>query len=289
MHTIENELLRISVRSKGAELSSIYHKPLELEYMWQGDPAYWSKQSPILFPVVGALRNDTYYFKNHAYQLPRHGFAREMEFTVIGESATSLTFSLSSNEQTDLAYPFQFELRIRYTLDEASLHVTYEVVNTSNEDMYFSIGGHPAFKVPLLENTNYEDYYLEFNARENAGRWPVSREGLIGDIPTQLLEDSKVIPLKKELFLDDAIVLKNLASTQVALKSGKHGRGLQFDFTGFPFLGIWAAKNADFVCIEPWCGIADSVHSEQQLVRKEGINVLRKDDTFLREWKVAVW
>ena len=289
MHTIENDLLRIVIRTKGAELSSVYHKPLQLEYMWQGDPKFWSKQSPVLFPVVGALKNDTYYYQNRAYQLPRHGFAREMEFSVIDQSSTSITFSLSSTEETLLVYPFGFELRIRYALDESSVSVTYEVINLTTADMYFSIGGHPAFRVPLLENTTYADYFIEFNSNEDTGRWPISKEGLIGDEPVSILQGRNIIPLTKELFLQDAIVLKDLRSNHVTLRCNKHSRGLDFDFTGFPFLGIWAAKNADFVCIEPWCGIADSVHADQQLINKEGINKLERNGRFERGWKVTVW
>src|SRR5688572_9820942 len=172
MHTIENDIIRVSIREKGAELSGIFHKPLQLEYMWSGDPAFWSKQSPVLFPIVGALKNNTYFFQNRSYELPRHGFARDKNFSVIDKSASSITFSLSHDEQTLFVYPFKFELRIRYSLDESTVIVVYEVINLSNENMYFSIGGHPAFKVPLLENTNYGDYYLEFNANENAKRWP---------------------------------------------------------------------------------------------------------------------
>jgi len=155
--------------------------------------------------------------------------------------------------------------------------------------MYFSIGGHPAFQVPMIPGNDYNDYFLEFNKIETTGRWPISPEGLIEIKPEPLLLNSQRIPLSKELFLKDAIVFKNLQSDTVKLLSSRSPHGLQFDFPGFPYLGIWAAKHADFVCIEPWCGIADSVNSNQQLKEKEGVNALPAGNSFERSWKVKVF
>ncbi len=289
MHIIENDFLKVAIQEKGAELTSIFSKPLGLEYMWNGDPAFWPKHSPVLFPVVGALKNNTYFFRNRPYELPRHGFAREKAFSVAGQSPDSITFSLSNDEETMLVYPFEFELNIYYRITENILTVTYEVKNRGSEEMYFSIGGHPAFKVPLLNNTNYEDYYLEFNKKENSQRWRVSPDGLIDEGTVPVFSNDSVIPLKKELFSEDALVFKDLVSDRVSLKCNKHPHGLNFDFSGFPYMGIWAAKNADFVCIEPWCGIADGVYADQQLKNKEGINKLGEDETFRREWKLTTW
>lgn len=289
MYIIENNFLRVSIQAKGAELSSIYHKALELEYMWGGDPAFWAKRSPVLFPIVGGLKNNTYFFNNRAYQLPRHGFAREKYFSVTAQSTNSITFSLLYDEETMLVYPFLFELEILYKLNENELTVSYTVKNLMNDGIYFSIGGHPAFKVPLLEDTIYSDYYLQFNSGEKAKRWPVSPDGLIEEEPISFFKDDSIIVLKKELFLEDALVFKDLQSNSVSLKSTKHEHGLDFNFAGFPYMGIWAAKNADFVCIEPWCGIADGVLADQQLKNKEGINRLAKGGSLNKEWNVTFW
>ena len=289
MHIIENNFLRVSIDEKGAELTSIYSKALSLEYMWDGDPAFWSKQSPVLFPIVGGLKNNTYFYHNRAYELPRHGFAREKVFSVIDQSSNEITFLLQSDDETLLVYPFSFEFRISYSLNESTLVVTYDIINVGDEEMYFSVGGHPAFKVPLLANTKYEDYYLEFNRKEKSSRWPVSPDGLIDEEPIPVFNNDSVIPLRKELFVHDALVFKDLVSNKVALKCNKHDRGVDFEFEGFPYMGIWAAKNADFVCIEPWCGIADSVSTDQQLKNKEGINKLNNDESFSREWRVTVF
>ena len=212
MYIIENSFLSVSIQAKGAELISIYSKPLELEYLWNGDPAFWEKHSPVLFPIVGGLKNNTYFFNNSAYELPRHGFAREKIFSVTEQSTTSVTFSLVYDEETLLVYPFQFELKIHYSLNQSMLSVRYEVKNLSSEDeMYFSIGGHPAFKIPLLKDTKYEDHYLEFNKTEVSKRWPVSRDGLIEESPIPVFSNDSVLPLKKELFFQDALVFKDLS------------------------------------------------------------------------------
>ena len=287
MFIIENDELRVSVALHGAELQSIQDKATGQEYMWNAD-SVWAKHSPILFPIVGVLKNNSYYYQGKQYHLSRHGFAREMDFTLKDQAADFLSLQLSCNETTLANYPFPFELYIEYRLDGTSLKVTYTVINTGNDSMYFSIGGHPAFKVPLFAGDNYNDYQLEFNEKETTGRWLINEEGLQKGGSVPLLEDTKHLPLQKELFFADAIVLKQLQSNRVKLVSKQSGNGFQFDFIGFPYLGIWAAKGADFVCIEPWCGVADSVDSDQQLTNKEGINVLRPSGVFERSWQFSL-
>ncbi len=291
MFTIENEYLKIEIHPKGAELQSVYNKKRSLEYMWSGDPAFWGKKSPVLFPIVGTLKNDTYYFENKGYQLSRHGFARDMDFTVTDQTASTITFTLTRSDSTFEKYPFQFRFDIVYSIKDNQLQVMYRVVNKGeiNQKLYFSVGGHPAFKLPVLPGTAYTDYYLKFNKIENAGRWLISKEGLIETSSTPLLNNTQQLPLAKDLFYKDAIVLKHLQSDKVKLVSNTSGDIVEFDFTGFPYLGIWAAKDADFICIEPWCGIADSVNTDQQLTEKEGINVLDSTDQFERTWKLTVY
>jgi len=289
MPVISNEFLEVNIIEKGAELTSIINKNTGLEYMWNADPAFWAKTSPVLFPIVGMLKNDTYYYEGKSYHLARHGFARETKFTIAAREADSITFTLSNTASTIEVYPFHFSFDITYKVINDTLSVTYKITNTGNVKLFFSVGGHPAFKIPLTGGTAYTDYYLQFDKKENASRWPISKEGLIGTEPEPLLENTDRIPLSKELFLQDALVFKNLKSSKVSLKSSATSHGLLFDYTGFPFLGIWAAKNADFVCIEPWCGIADSVSTDQQFINKEGINKLDAGDVFERSWSVTLF
>ena len=289
MFTIENQLLKAVIQAKGAELTSLVDKSTGLEYIWNGDPAFWAKHSPVLFPIVGQLKSNTYIHNGQSYQLPRHGFARERQFVVEEQQADSITFLLSDDEETKNVYPFSFEFRIKYTVVDNALAVAYEVKNLGEDDMYFSIGAHPAFKVPLENGLNYTDYYLAFDKTETAPRWIVSPDGLIENSSQPLLNNSSKLPLTKELFYKDAVVFKNLASSTISLKSDSASHGLKLFFPGFPFMGIWAAKNADFVCIEPWCGIADSVGTSQQLSQKEGINRLQTGEDFNRTWTVTIF
>lgn len=289
MFTIENAKIKAVINAKGAELTSLVNKENQLDYMWAGDPAVWGKHSPVLFPIVGTLKNNTYLYNGKEYQLPRHGFARDKQFAVESQNEDSITLLLRNDAETLTVYPFAFEFRLRYTLFEYSLAVAYEVVNPAKELMYFSVGAHPAFKIPLVAGTDYTDYYLQFNQVETAPRWPISPDGLIEQTPIDLLQNTNRLNLSKDLFQKDALVVKGMASTIVTLGSNKTEHGFRFDYPGFPFMGIWAAKNADFVCVEPWCGIADSVASTQQLPEKEGINKLKGGEKFTRTWTVTVY
>jgi len=285
---LENDFLKVGIKTKGAELTSVFHKKTNLEYMWSADPAFWGKSSPVLFPIVGTLKGDVFQYGGKSYSLPRHGFARDYDFEVERKEGDRAIFLLKSSDETLRKYPFEFELRLHYSLAENNLRVTYDVKNVGDGVQYFSIGGHPAFKVPLVTGARYEDYFLEFQKKETTGRWPLAG-GLVKTEPVPLLDDSKVLPLTRALFSDDAVVLKRLRSTSVSLRSRNDGHGLDFNFEGFPFLGIWAAPNANFVCIEPWCGIADSVNHNQDFVKKEGIEKADAGGSWVKTWAVKFY
>ena len=285
MIILENEKLRVVIAAKGAELQSLIKKQTTIEYMWSGDAAYWGKHSPVLFPIVGGLKNDTYYFNDKAYKLPRHGFAREKIFAAEKISETEAVFTSTEDKETLAVYPFAFTFKLRYKINDNLLSCTYEVFNTSNVDLLFSVGAHPAFAVPITTDTIYTDYYLQFNVTEQLHRWKL-QDGLISSAAQLLPTTNNKLLLTKELFYEDAIVLKNMKSNIITLGCSKHHHGLNFKFDDFPFFGIWAAKDAPFVCLEPWCGIADSVTSNQQLKDKEGINVLAANANWQRSWAV---
>jgi len=289
MYTLQNEQLEITIAAKGAELQKIYNKQTGLDYMWSGDPAFWGKHSPVLFPIVGSLKDGQYQYNNQTYQLSRHGFARDMEFTVLSKTDTDITFSLQQTTKTLANYPFYFELRIHYRIDENKVHIQYEVINQDEKIIWFSIGAHPAFKVPLTQGTSFEDYVLSFNEFENTARYPLTDQGLLAEDPEVFLKNTDELPLKKSLFYQDAIVFKTLQSSSIKLESEKSDNGLTVDFKGFPYMGIWSAKDADFVCIEPWLGITDSVHSTGKLEEKEGIHSLDPGENFKAEWTIVTW
>lgn len=288
IYTIENKHVRVQVSALGAELQSFYNKQAGIEYMWNADPLYWAKKSPVLFPIVGTLKDNTYSFKGKSYKLGRHGFAREKEFILKEQSDNHFLFTITNDDNTLQVYPFLFEFSIRYSLSATAFSVTYIVRNTGDKAMYFSVGGHPAFKVPLADGEAYTDYFLKFNKKENAGRWPIATGGLIEQEPVPMLTNSDTIPLRKELFYKDAIVFKKLESDIVKLLSAKSNNGISFNFGAFPYLGIWAAKDAGFICIEPWSGIADSVTADQDFTSKEGINQIAPGEIWQKEWSVSI-
>ena len=289
MICIENENLRVAIQPKGAELDSIVHKQNQIEYLWQGDAAFWGKKSPVLFPIVGTLKDNSFIYEGKKYNLPRHGFARDKTFIVEEHTTNKSVFLLKSDAESLKAYPFDFEFRLHYTLTDNSLSVTYDVKNTTNGDMYFSVGGHPAFRLPLVENTDYTDYFIELNRAETSGRYPLSNDGLLELTTNPFLENTDKISLKQSLFYADAVVLKHLTSNSMAIRSEKTPHGLRMTFEGFPYFGVWAAKNAPFVCLEPWCGIADSVNTTQELTEKEGINKLGQGERFEQIWTIELF
>jgi galactose mutarotase-like enzyme len=288
MVNIENANLFAKISPLGAELQNLVHTQTGMEYMWEGNPAYWGKYSPVLFPVVGNLKENTYFFEGKAYSLPRHGFARERTFSVEQVSQSKAVFTLEADEDSLKVYPFDFRFQLIYELKENALHCTYAVSNSGPHTLWFSVGAHPAFKVPLVNGTAYEDHFLQYNVEEPLQRWHLL-DGLISDKSSEVAAASGRVTLHPSLFYDDAIVLKHLQSNCITLASTAHEHGLHFHFEGFPYLGIWAAKDAPFVCIEPWCGHADTVGHNQQLTEKPGIEGLEAGGSWERTWKVEVF
>ncbi|ACU04754.1 aldose 1-epimerase family protein [Pedobacter heparinus] len=283
---LENEQICTSIASKGAELQSLKSKKNNVNYLWNGNPEYWGKFSPVLFPIVGGLKNNTYYFEGKEYQLPRHGFARDKDFQVKQLSATEALLTLSDDEESLKVYPFRFVLQLRYQLSDRAISCTYEVLNPDNEkSMLFSIGGHPAFATSTEGGLKYTDYFLQFNKDTELVYHKVKHDLIDSETAVIELKEGK-LPLNHALFYDDALVLKTLKSDCITLHNHKNKNGIHFRFKNFPFFGIWAAKNADFVCLEPWCGLADGTAHDQHIEHKEGIVTLGPNETFVRKWEV---
>jgi galactose mutarotase-like enzyme len=287
-YIIENKQLKVVIADKGAELQSIYSKEHSIEYMWNGDPVFWGKKSPVLFPIVGGLKNNQYTYKGTSYTLGRHGFARDMVFSALEVTPASISLKLDATEESQTIYPFLFRLIIHYKLEKNSLSCTYEIRNTDIKPMPASIGAHPAFAIPITPDTSFEDYTLEFDEVETASKWPLSAAGLIETKAVPFFDQQQKIELRKDLFYGDALVFKNLQSQEIKLISPKTKHGWTFSWKNFPFMGIWSAKDANFVCIEPWCGIADSVDTIGDIMKKEGIHILIPGEIFTRTWGVRV-
>lgn len=286
MIQIENDHLKVTISEKGAELQSILLNGLD--YLWQANPQYWGKHSPVLFPIIGELKDGKYIFENKEYHLPRHGFARDHVFEAEKTSETCVIFTLKSSAETLAVYPFQFIFQVQYEIINHTLYCSYIIQNVNEGDMYFSVGGHPAFRVPLNEELQYDDYSLAFKNDITLTRFLLNN-GLTNDETETIKLVEKKLHLASSLFYNDAIVLKHIGSDQVKLSSDKDPHGLKFSFEGFPFFGIWAAKDAPFVCLEPWCGIADNIHHDYELSHKEGINQLAGGATWKRTWSVEMY
>ena len=289
MHTIKNNLLQISVKETGAELCSIKSLKSNKEYVWDGNPDIWAAHAPNLFPVIGCLKDDGFIYHGHEYNCPKHGFFRKNEnVSLIDNLANSLTFGLKYSEESLKIYPFKFEITICYILEGNKLLVEHKVVNHEDEEMLFSLGGHPGFSCPVNDDISYDDYYLEFEKPETAHTWRVLQNGLIGRKPVPFFDNSTIINLHSHLFDDDALVFKNLNSSKVSLKNNKSPQILTMSFEDFPNLGIWAKPNAEYVCIEPWIGIADSVDSDRNFETKEGLVKLPADERFSATYSITI-
>lgn len=286
MISLENDLLKASFSTKGAELQSLTAKEDNFNYLWNGNPNYWGKFSPVLFPIVGGLKNNTYYVNSKVYHLPRHGFARDMDFELSQTSSTSVIFRLTHNDETLKVYPFHFVLEVHYELSGSSISCTYQVYNPDYPTLLFSIGAHPAFATPVDQKIAYIDYFLEFNGDHELTYHKIKQDLIDHETATITLKDGR-LPLQHSLFYEDALVFKTLKSDCITLRNNKNKHGIHFKFSHFPYFGIWAAKDADFVCLEPWCGIADGIDHQQNLENKEGIVSLASGDTFIRKWEVT--
>ena len=289
IYTLENENIRVVASSNGGELYSIKKINDETEYLWNGDERYWKYHAPVLFPIVGKVNGGKYKIDGIEYELPQHGLARTREFKLIEKSESRIVFELQYDEETLKVYPFKFVLRIGYTLMEYGVETSYEVINKDNKDIYFSIGGHPAYMCPINQGESFEDYYFEFDKVEKSSKILLNSNGLFTKNKELFMENSKELPLSIEIFKDDAIVFNDLKSNKISLKSRKSDKSVTMDFSGFPYLGLWTKPTgAPFVCIEPWFGHADYEDFNGDFKDKEGINKLAVGKSFKAAYLVTV-
>lgn len=279
--TISNSILKASIKHAGAELFSLKDNQNK-EYIWEGNPDFWGKHSPVLFPIVGTLKNNTYTIDKKEYQLSRHGFARDMEFKLVEKTGNSAVFSLESNAETLKKYPFEFELQLIYTLESTSLNIEYIVINKGETKMPFSIGAHPAIALP----ENFENYSFKFEKQEPL-KYNLLENDLISNKTETLKTTENVVPITYKLFENDALVFKTLESNSLTILENNKPY-VQVDFEDFPSLGIWTKDQAPFVCIEPWFGYSDTADNSGDLFKKEGILVLEIDQSFHSQFSIKI-
>ncbi|MEG0571359.1 MAG: aldose 1-epimerase family protein, partial [Oscillospiraceae bacterium] len=257
--TLKSTSAIVQIDSKGAELIS-YIDVFGAEYMWQKDPKFWGRCSPLLFPIVSNLRNDKAFFEGKEYTIPKHGFCRDCEFTTVAQTENTAVFNYTYNEQTLKVYPYKFSLSLTYTLYESELTIEYRIVNVDDKPIDYCFGAHPAINIPFNGNGAFEDYCVEFEQNETADCPVFDMQNRQFDMnnTVRILDNQNRFMLSYDLFDIDAIVFDKLKSNSVKLYHVKTGRGIEVDFTGFDFVAFWtpAGKKAPFLCIEPWCGIA---------------------------------
>ena len=288
-YKIESSDLSIQVNSIGMELSSILSKNSNQEYLWQGNPDFWTGQAPVLFPIIGALKNGQMIYKGITYSLEKHGLVRNSSKPKLVSSGSNfLRFTLSWDEDSVSTYPFKFRLEIEFLLEGKTLEVKHHISNEGNDLMLYSIGGHPAFNCPLHPDEKYEDYYLQFPKEETDATCKIAPNGLIGLDRIPILKQTNKISLHSHLFDHDALVFKNLKSRKISLVNQTRGTILSMEYQDFNYLGIWAKPSAPFVCLEPWLGIADSVDTNQNFEDKEGLLKLAPGESDQKSYSITI-
>jgi len=267
-HHLSNNFLDVTISEEGAEIKSIIDKATGFEYMWQGNKDIWGRTAPVLFPIVGRLKNNEYEIENSKYTLSQHGFARDMRFTCETSESNKLVFTLISNHETTSKYPFDFKLTTTYNLEGNKLNCHHIIQNTGNKMMYYSIGEHPGFNT---FNNRLDEYEIVFE-KEEANKRFLLTDGLLNNQFSEAGIYNQVLSLHENSFINDAIILKEINSTKYELRNRLNNHFIEFNIHNYPYLGIWSKKgNQEFICVEPWAGIADNVDSIGDLKRKEGI------------------
>ncbi len=273
--TLKNKGASAKIISKGAELKSLIIGGREL--MWRADPKYWGKTSPLLFPLIGTLKDGKTVINGKEYEITKHGFARDLEFSVDKISEERADFNLEQSDYTKAMFPFDFKLTMRYELEEDGIKAAYVIKNNSAEKMPFCVGAHPAFAL----DGNIEDYRLEFPEEETAAvpLYNVGTGIFEDNNRTELIKSGKTLKLSHEMFYKDVCYFDKIVSRTVSLLD-KENKGVKVDFPDFTTLGVWQSKDAPFICLEPWRGSADFDTDSGVFSEKRGITVIPSGETY---------
>lgn len=290
MHTLKNDILTVEVSGHGAELTSI--RKGSTEYLWQADPAFWGRHSPVLFPIVGSVWEKRYRVEGKEYELGQHGFARDMDFTLVNATETEVRYRLESTPETLAKYPWPFVLEIAYRLHDGNLDVIWEVSNPGTEEMFFQIGAHPAFCYPDYDPQTMERGFLSFDRNEGLECIRIKEKGCVDAetrYPLEVPQDG-LLPLTSETFdAIDTIMLQDSQIGKVTLHRADGSPWLSLSFDA-PVVGIWSppTKNAPFICIEPWYGRCDRAGYEGDYREKDWINRLGAGETFRSVYTISI-
>jgi len=291
MYTIKNRHMTVTIHDLGAELMSITGAD-GTEYLWNGDPKYWHERSPVLFPYVGRLTGSSYTLHGKQYTMGLHGFARHFPFVPAIEEESRIVFGFCDNEETRKIYPYAFDFSITYELEANRLNIIYAVENRSQQTMYFGLGGHPGFRLPMEAGRQFEDYRLEFGSFCRPSRVLMSENYMNSgrEVPFYL-ENGTTLPLRHDLFDHDAIIFDHSAKT-VTLSAGEGSRGVTVHFPQMRYLGVWhttGSREAPFVCLEPWVslpsreGIVEDISQQGDLIR------LESGEIYDNSWSITIF
>lgn len=289
VYELKNEFLTVKAKTFGGELISIVKNETGTEYLWNADPAYWKRNAPILFPFVGSLKDGRYIYEGKEYPMGQHGFARDMEFELKAQTEDSLWFVLKADDETKQKYPFDFTLELGYVLTGSTVKVCWKVINEDDKQMYFSIGGHPAFMCPLADKGVQTDYYLLFDTPRNVYYGRLNENGLLAEKDLELNTSGGVMPVDAHLFDNDALIIDDEQVKTISLAGPDKKAYLTVKFDT-PLVGVWspAGKNAPFVCIEPWCGRCDAEGFKGTLADRQYGNMLEAGGVFERDYEIIV-
>lgn len=285
--TITNNRLSVSIAETGAELKSLREHATGLEYIWQSDPTWWNGAAPILFPIIGGLKDDACYINGTQYSIPSHGFVRKKEWNFVGSTGTSACFETTSDAETKAMYPWDFSLKVTYTLDNNALAVRYDVANRSSDRMYFSIGSHPAFNLPFAGGY-LQHYYFEFSEEEDMERYFFDNGCHLNETEP-IFDNCRQIYMRPDLFNRGPIIFKHPRSTDFTIRSSQRSKYIRVATDGVPYVALWSKGNAaPFACIEPWYGIPDNIDTNQDFEFKEGIMSLEGGMTFDTTYRIEI-
>lgn len=287
-YSLRNSLMEIRIESLGAELVGMKDLTADIEYMWQKNPEYWAKSSPILFPFVGALKDGRYFYEGKEYNHSlKHGFARDYEFQMSDQGDDYLEFLFTSNDETKKIYPFDFKLYVKYIIKDKNLKIEYKIENTGEKEMYFSLGAHPAFNTPVGDGIEFSDYYLEFE-KEESGEVKTFNGTLISSQKKVKAFEGKILNLDRDTFVNDALIIENPNSNIVYLKNSKNNIGIKLSYEGFKYIAFWNKPGAEYICLEPWNGISDFDNASGNLKEKAGIEKIEKAEVYHRELNITI-
>lgn len=288
--TIKNECLTVQVNTFGAQMWSVKDKE-NTEYLWQGDPKYWEDRSPLLFPYIARLTEGTYRLNGQEYKMDIHGFAKDSQFEIAKHTENELVLRLTDSPGTYEQYPYHFVLEVGYELSENQLKVTYHVENKDTKTMYYGVGGHPGFCVPLQEDEKFEDYYLEFSGEGHARKELFSEDCFVLERTEDfLLKDGNKLPLTHDLFDNDAIILSSMPKC-VTLKSLTGNKAVQVTYGDMDYLGLWhwPKTDAPYLCIEPWSSLPSRKGVVEDFEKQENLKQLEAGCAKNHCWEIEIY